>query len=127
MPNLANFDTETTIVVSNRYHAQAVTDNLINYTTRSSQIPTPPAFKAQETFNAKMAEAKAIHEQLQPKKATPPFPQKPQSFIKRNKKALIWGGIGASTLAMAGITWHFLKGKNNSPVTIDEFANDELA
>lgn len=90
--------------------------------------------KAQKAFETKIAELNSIHAQLQsapalPKqkaKIKPPMPEKPKSFIEQHKKALIWGGVGASTLAVTGIAWHLLKIKN-LPITIDEFADNELA
>ncbi len=54
------------------------------------------------------------------KKVTPPLPQQP-SFIERNKRALIWGGIGAGTLIAAGVAWHMTQ--NNQPVHYSRYGH----
>lgn len=74
------------------------------------------SLKAQQAFTAKMAEARAIHEQLQripqapafkaKAKQVPTAPEKPQSLLMKHKKKLIYGGLGLGTLAIAGVAWH---------------------
>lgn len=54
-------------------------------------IPTPPTFKAQA------------------KKAKPPFPEKPKSFLQQHKKKIIYGGIGVGALVTAGAFWQLTK------------------
>jgi len=45
---------------------------------------------------------------------TPPAPEKPQSFFKENKKALVAGGIGLGILTAGGIVWKLSSGNSSA-------------
>ncbi len=91
------------------------------------QLATSPALSAFDDLNKFTQNAGIPIPPPQPatsKKTMPPAPQQP-SFIQRNKKALIWGGIGAGTLLAAGIVWQATK-KNNAQ-NFDLLEGDEYA
>ena len=49
---------------------------------------------------------------------TPPTPEKPQSFLKQNKKAIIVGGVGLGILTAGGLLW-CLNQSTSTPIQRD--------
>ena len=57
------------------------------------------------------------------KQPTPPAPQKPQSFLKQNKKAIIFGGVGLGILTAGGLLWRL---NSNSSAVQKDWYNERV-